>query len=100
MMSLMNHSPAAEWSIRKTTDRSDPSFNVIFATTWFGPSIFAETDLIPPVDGQVHRRDPLRQRPIGLRPPLRVRRIETERLGDQVDLTRIRRNIDQKIDRG
>src|ERR1700684_3768795 len=48
MMSLMNHSPAAEWSIRKTTDRSDPSLNVIFATTQFGPSIFAETDLIPP----------------------------------------------------
>src|ERR1700690_802410 len=48
MMSLMNHSPTAEWSIRKTTDRSDPSFNVIFATTRFGPSIFAETDLIPP----------------------------------------------------
>jgi hypothetical protein len=38
--------------------------------------------------------------PVGLRPPLRVRRVETERLGDQLDLTRIRRNIDQKIDRG
>src|ERR1700684_814402 len=48
MMSLMNHSPAAEWSIRKTTDRSDPSCNVIFAATRFGASIFAETDLIPP----------------------------------------------------
>src|ERR1700733_15309674 len=48
MMSLMNHSPAAGWSIRKTTDRSDPSFNVIFDTTRFGTSIFAETDLIPP----------------------------------------------------
>src|ERR1700689_5952989 len=48
MMSLMNHSPPAEWSIRKTPDRSDPSCNVIFATTRFGPSIFAETDLIPP----------------------------------------------------
>src|ERR1700733_12792488 len=44
MMSLMNHSPAAEWSIRKTTDRSDPSCNVIVAATRFG----AETDLIPP----------------------------------------------------
>src|ERR1700722_6926046 len=48
MMSLMNHSPAAEWSIRKTTDRSDPSCDVMFATTRFGPSIFAEADLIPP----------------------------------------------------
>jgi hypothetical protein len=36
-MSLMNHSPAAEWSIRKTTDRSDPSFNVIVAATRVGP---------------------------------------------------------------
>ena len=51
------------------------------------------------VDGQVHRRDPLRHCPIGLRPSLRVRRVETERLGDQLDLTQIRRNIDQKIDR-
>src|SRR6204780_2732148 len=48
MMSLMNHSPPAEWSIRKTPDRSDPSCNVIFATTRFGPSLVAETDLIPP----------------------------------------------------
>src|SRR6202050_3346769 len=47
-MLLMNHSPAAEWIIRNSTDRSDPSLNVIFATTRFGPSIFAETDLIPP----------------------------------------------------
>src|ERR1700733_1825978 len=48
MTSLMNHSSAAEWSITKTTDRSDLSFNVIVAATRFGPSIFAETDLIPP----------------------------------------------------
>src|ERR1700684_4645001 len=48
MMALITHSPAAEWSIRKTTDRSDPSFNVIVAATRLGPSIFAETDLIPP----------------------------------------------------
>ena len=55
---------------------------------------------LPSVGGQVHRLDPLRHGPIGLRPPLRVRRVETERLSDQLDLTRIRRNIDQKIDRG
>src|SRR6202050_1737371 len=47
-MLLMNHSPAAEWIIRNSTDRSDPSCNVIFATTRFGPSITAEPDLIPP----------------------------------------------------
>src|SRR3984885_11424612 len=58
---------------------------------------------LPPllsVDGQVHHRDPLRHRPIGLRPPLRIRRTETDPLGNHLDLTRIRRNIDQKIDRG
>src|SRR5271169_682138 len=44
----MNHSPAAEWIIRNSTDRSDPSCNVIVAATRFGASIFAETDLIPP----------------------------------------------------
>src|ERR1700722_10726963 len=48
MMSLMNHSPAAEWIIRNSTDRSDPSCNVIFAATRFAASIAAETDLIPP----------------------------------------------------
>src|SRR5271166_893699 len=44
----MNHSLAAEWIIRNSTDRSDPSCNVIFAATRFGASIVAETDLIPP----------------------------------------------------
>src|SRR5580698_7986217 len=48
MMSLMHHSPAAEWIIRNSTDRSDPSCNVIFAATRLGASILVETDLIPP----------------------------------------------------
>src|SRR6204780_5981850 len=47
-MSLMNHSPAAEWIIANATDRSDPSCNVIFTATRFGASLVAETDLIPP----------------------------------------------------
>jgi hypothetical protein len=38
-MSLMNHSPAAEWIIRNSTDRSDPSCNVIFAATRFDASV-------------------------------------------------------------
>ena len=41
-MSLMNHSPAAEWIIRNSTDRSDPSCNVIFAATRFGAKIVDE----------------------------------------------------------
>ena len=46
MMSLMSHSPAAEWSIRNSIDRSDPSCKVIFAATRFGASIFASIQRI------------------------------------------------------
>ena len=38
-MSLMNRSPAAEWIIRNSTDRSDPSCNVILAAMRFSASV-------------------------------------------------------------
>ena len=50
-MSLMNHSPAAEWIIRNSTDRSDPSCNVIFAATRFG--VFRDHSQTPQLSRQL-----------------------------------------------